>query len=61
MKNNEVIVLGEKVVYGKPLFLTAIHKNIPKVDIIPFDLSQSTERITFENFNKDVFLYLVGD
>lgn len=61
LKNDEVIVLGEKLVYGKPLFLTSSHKDIPKIDIIPFDLSQQTERITFENFNKQVFLYLVGD
>lgn len=61
LKNDEVIVLGEKLVYAKPLFLTSRHRDIPKVDIIPFDISENTERITFENFNEKVYLYLVGD
>ncbi|MGJ0848194.1 phage baseplate plug family protein [Tissierella praeacuta] len=60
-KNDEVIVLGEKLVYGKPLFLSSQHKDIPKIDILPLDLANKTERITFENFNKEVFLFLVGD
>lgn len=61
LKNDEIIVLGEKLVYAKPLFLSAMYKDIPKVTILPYDISENTERITFENFNKDVFLYLVGD
>lgn len=61
IKNGEIIVLGEKLLYGKPLFLTASYKDIPKIDIIPYDLAENTERITFENFNESVFLYLVGD
>ena len=60
-KNDEVIVLGEKLVYGKPLFTTARHKDIPKTIIIPYDMSENTDRITFENMNKDVFLFLIGD
>lgn len=60
-KNDEVIVLGEKLVYGKPLFLNSQHKDIPKVGILPLDLTNKTERITFENLNKEVFLFLVGD
>ena len=60
-KNDEVIVLGEKVVYGKPLFFTSQHKDVPKVTIIPYDISENTDKITFENLNEDVFLFLVGD
>lgn len=61
LKNDEIIVLGEKLVYAKPLFLSSRHKDIPKIDILPYDLSENTERITFENLNESVFLYLVGD
>ena len=61
LKNNEVIVLGEKLVYAKPLFLSALYKDIPKIGIIPYDLSENTERITYENLNESVFLYMVGD
>lgn len=61
-KNGEVIVLGEKLVYGRPLFLPCLHKDIPKIFIIPYDLSGNSNRITFESLNKQVFLYLVeGD
>lgn len=60
-KDEETIVLGEKLVYNKPLFMTAKHKNIPKKTLIPYDLSENTERISFENMNRDVFLLLVGD
>ena len=60
-KNDEVIVLGEKLVYGKPLFMSAQHKDIPKTIIIPYDVSENTDRITFENLNEDVLLFLVGD
>ncbi|NMB44741.1 MAG: hypothetical protein GX995_11525 [Clostridiales bacterium] len=61
LKNDEIIVLGEKLVYGKPLFLSAKHKNVPKVNIIPLDISNRTDRVTFDNLNEDVFLYLIGD
>ena len=60
-KNDEVIVLGEKVVYGKPLFFTSQHKDVPKVTIIPYDVSENTDRITFENMNEDVLLFMIGD
>ena len=61
-KNDKLIVVGEKLLYGKPLFLTSQHRDIPKVDIIPFDISENTERITFENLNEDVFLFIIdGD
>ena len=60
-KNGEVIIVGEKLVYAKPLFLTTELKDTPKIDILPFDLSGKADRITFENLNESVFLYLVGE
>jgi len=60
-KNDEVIVLGEKLVYGKPLFMSAQYKDIPKIIIIPYDVSENTDRITFENMNEDVLLFMIGD
>lgn len=61
LKNDEVVVLGEKLIYGKPLFLTTEHRDVPKIDILPFDLSEQEDRITFENLGEEVFLYIVGD
>lgn len=60
-KDSEIIVLGEKLIYGKPLFLTSLYKDIPKVRIIPLDLAGKAERISFENLNEEVFLFLIGD
>lgn len=60
-KNGEILVLGEKIVYARPLFLSCLHKNIPRPYIIPFDFSENTDRVTFENLNEEVFLYLVED
>ncbi len=62
LKNDEVIVLGEKLIYGKPLFLSSRYKDIPKVNIVPLDLTGRAERITFDNLNEEVFLFLIdGD
>lgn len=60
IKDESVLVLGEKIVYNTPLFQSVKYKNVPKVDIIPFDISDNFDRITFENFNNEVLLYLVG-
>ena len=61
-KNEVPIILGEKIVYGKPLFTSYDHLGIPRISILPFDLSGNTDRLTYENFNEQVFLYLVeGD
>ena len=58
-KDDISIINGEKLVYGRPLFLASLDK--PKVDILPFDVTGTIERITFENLNEEVFLFLVGD
>lgn len=60
-KNQEPIVLGEKIVYGKPLFATCLHKDIPKVSILPYDISLHFDDLTFKNLGEQVFLYLVED
>ena len=58
-KNDEIIILGEKLVYGRPLFMATL--NGPKIDILPYDVTGRIERITYENLNEEVFLFLVGD
>lgn len=58
--NEKIIVLGEKLVYGNPLFSNAKYKDIPGIDIVPFDLAGKESIITYENLNESVFLYLVG-
>lgn len=60
-KGEEAIVLGEKVVYGRPLFSTSQHKEVPKVRILPLDLTRRNQRVTFDNFGQEAFLFIVGD
>lgn len=60
-KDGELIVAGEKIVYGKELFSTITDDRLPKVVILPIDESgQPVEKITYNNFGKTVVL-LVGE
>ena len=58
-KNHELVVLGEKIVYGVDLFDNLKHLPVPKVTIRPFDTTGVANRITYENMNEDVFLYVL--
>lgn len=58
-KNHELVALGEKIVYGVDLFDNLKHLPIPKVTIRPFDTTGEAKRITYENMNEDVFLYVL--
>lgn len=60
-KGEEVLVYGEKIVYGRPLFSAYADPRFPKAAIIPFDDSESETRVTFDNLNRTVFLYLVTE
>lgn len=60
-KGDDVILYGDKIVYGKPLFSTFNHIEKPKLDIIPFDKGNKETRVTYENIGDSVFLYVVGE
>lgn len=60
-RNGQLVIAGGKVVYGRPLFAANKYLDIPQVPIIPLDLSGQTDRVTWENFNKTVFLWLVSE
>lgn len=61
-KDDEPIVVGEKIVYGRSLFSTIENdERLPKVVILPIDESgQPVDRITWDNFGETVVL-LVGE
>jgi len=59
-KDGEVLVIGEKLIINRPLFKNRVNIDLPKVQIIPKDRANSATRITYENMNETVFLY-VGD
>ena len=60
-KDDEVLVLGEKVTYGVPVFEEVYDSRFPGPTIIPIDESGIEQRVTYENLNETVFLKLVND
>ncbi|MFF5994285.1 hypothetical protein AAGS61_05960 [Lysinibacillus sp. KU-BSD001] len=59
-KNGGALIIGEKLILNHPLFRNRVNIELPKVKIIPKDRAGVAERITFDNLNETVFLY-VGD
>lgn len=60
-RNGEPVVIGEKIVYGRQLFASHAYADIPDVPIFPYDLSEKENRVTWENLNETVFLWLVSE
>jgi len=58
LRNDELIVPGEKIVYGRVLFLNQQHLDVPTVPIIPYDRSLNEDRVTWDNLNETVFLWI---
>ena len=57
--NGNVLVFGEIVRYGRPLFNSVEDERFPTPVIIPTCLSgDGTAEVTMENFGKDVKLYV---
>lgn len=59
-KNGLALVIGEKIMLNRVLFRNLVDVDLPKVNIIPKDRAGEASRITYENFNETVFLY-IGD
>lgn len=57
-RNGGALVVGEKLILNRPLFRNRIDIQLPKVQIIPLDRANSATRITYENLNETVFLYV---
>jgi hypothetical protein len=59
-KNDEAVVYGEKIVYGRPLFITYTYLQVPQIFILPYDLAENELRFNFDNVNKKTFLYIIN-
>lgn len=56
-ESGEVLVYDEPIIYGVPLFQDVYESDtFPCVDIVPFDESNSENKVTYDNFNEKVFL-----
>lgn len=59
-RNGQLVIAGVKVVYGRPLFAANKYLDVPQITIIPLDASGQTDRVTWDNLNETVFLWLVN-
>lgn len=57
-KDHRLVRYGEKIVYNVPLFENLGYLDVPKLTIIPADTTKQAIRVTYENMNEDVFLYV---
>lgn len=57
-RNDELLIAGEKLVYGQPLFSSVATADFPKVKIIPYAVGDKIDEITYANFYEQVFLYI---
>ena len=57
-KDNIALVVGEKLILNQPLFRNFVSIDLPKRTIIPLDRANNAKRITWDNFNETVFLFV---
>lgn len=58
-KDEEVIIRGEPIIYGVPLFRDVYDQAIcPALDIVALDESNVETQVTWKNFGVTVFLYI---
>lgn len=60
-KEGIALVIGEKLILNRTLFRNSVDIDLPQVKIIPKDRAGGAKRITYDNLNETVFLYLVGE
>lgn len=55
-----IIINGEKILYGRELFQSHKHLNVPS-DIVVFDASDEQIMAGYDQLGETVFLYLMGE
>ncbi len=55
---NNPIITGEKLIYGKRLWENYVDDRIPMVDLVPLDESGKSNICNKETFGKTVFLFI---
>ena len=55
-QDEEVLVEGEKMVFGVPLFIDSYALNFPPLLMVPRNRSGTVERAGYDNFGETVFL-----
>ncbi|PAD73667.1 phage baseplate plug family protein [Paenibacillus campinasensis] len=58
-RDGDVLAVGEKLVYGMPLFYDVMDNRFPKLPIVPYDESELSTAVTWETLGTSVFLYVI--
>jgi hypothetical protein len=58
-RNKEVLVYGEKLLYGIPLFKDITDARLPAVGLIPLDESGHSIEVNAQTLGETVFLFVV--
>lgn len=61
LKDEEVLVYGEKIVYGEQLFSEIFDERFPAPTIMPIDESGKETRVGYDNLNVTVFLVVMNE
>ena len=58
MATGEVLCYGDPVRYGRPMFSAIEDGRYPIPVIVPYCLTDGVDNVTYDNFGKEVQLYL---
>ncbi|AKF92724.1 phage baseplate plug family protein [Brevibacillus laterosporus] len=61
IKNNELLVMGAKLVYGVPVFEAFEDNRFPAPLLLPIDPAGREKHITWDNFGETVLLQVGED
>ncbi len=59
-RGGEQLVNGEKVVYGRPLFMTYFTEEFPLKMILPLDGAMEESRVGWQELQETAYLYMPG-
>lgn len=61
-KDGVILAVGEKLVYGQPLFYDMLDRRFPSLPIVPLDESGRQTNVNWETLSTSVFLFVIdGD
>ena len=62
-RQGEPIILGRKIVYRVDMLGNIVDDRLPGIDIIPLDPTGEHDKITFDNFMKEIkpYIFPAGD
>jgi len=58
-RGDDVLVVGEPLVYGSPLFSAFYDERFPGVALVPLDPSGQAQRVGWADLSETVFLYVI--